>query len=120
MKPLSVIALVLAGVVYVACLGLSLWAVFEAQDTATQFSTDLRNGLVRSCEQNGNPLRDAVRGVLEDQIEQSKSPQLERFFPQIPPEELHAAIHAANAQRREAIRSLAPVDCAGLYPKPPS
>ena len=80
-------------------------------------SDSIRTGLVKGCEQNGNPLRLAVRDVLQDQVDQSRSGNLERFFPQIPPERLAALIRDANVQRLEAIRSLAPVDCDALYSK---
>jgi len=83
-----------------------------------QFNTELRNGLVASCERNGNPLREAVQKMIRDQIEQSRSPAIKRYFPQIPPRELERLIREQNEAREATLRQIAPVDCAALYPRP--
>lgn len=75
----------------------------------------LREGLVESCERNGNPLRKTVQDILRDQIKQSESPLLARFFPQIPKADLDRLIAAQNELRRERIQQIAPVDCQALY-----
>lgn len=76
---------------------------------------ELVSGLVQSCEQNGNPLRTTVQQILQDQIDQTHAVDFSKFFPQIPPAQLHHLIHAQNQTRRQEIRQIAPVDCAALY-----
>jgi hypothetical protein len=90
-------------------------ALFVAQTAKN--AEALRSGLIQGCEENGNPLRAAVRSVLQDQVDQSRAGDLERFFPQIPPDELKTLIEEANAKRLRAIHELAPVDCAAIYSK---
>lgn len=75
----------------------------------------LREGLIENCQHNGNPLRKAVRGILEDQIRQSENVDLSKFFPGIPPSELEALIEEENDQRREHIQQLHPVPCKEQY-----
>lgn len=77
---------------------------------------ELRSGLVHSCEQNGEPLRVAVRTLLEEQIEQSRSLPPE-FFPSIPPDQLHDLIHEQNQFRLHLLQSIQPVDCEAAYPR---
>jgi hypothetical protein len=81
-----------------------------------QFSTELRDGLVASCERNGNPLRDAVRKMIREQIQQSNSPAIKRYFPQIPAEELERLIRHQTEARRRTLHEIAPVNCEALYP----
>lgn len=85
-------------------------------DQAIDFSQDLRSGLVSSCDKNGNPLREAVQRILENEIEQSQSPILHEFFPQIPSSRLDELIQDANKERREIIAEIAPVNCEKQYP----
>lgn len=93
-------------------------AISNANSTAQRVAASqeqINSILTRSCQDNGNPLRMAVQQMLRDQIEQSHSAQLERFFPQIPPKQLHKLIREANQKRRQEIRTIAPVDCEALY-----
>lgn len=81
----------------------------------SQQDNSLRAGLIEGCKTNGNPLRAAVRGILEDEIAQSESADLEKFFPQIPPEELEKLIREQNEKREERIAQLQPVNCEAQY-----
>lgn len=82
------------------------------------FANELRDGLVASCEKNGNPLREGLQEEKEADIEEAEHP---------PPailEVLHITAERAIALARPKIRKLrrdvrtryAPVDCASLYP----
>lgn len=122
MKKLTLkVKLALAALLAVLALGGVLLGSYiyvrDQQISETElFSKQLRDGLVTSCEGNGNPLRVAVIGMLRDEIEQSHRADLARFFPQIPPAELEALIEEQNERRREVIRTIQPVDCEALYP----
>jgi hypothetical protein len=85
-------------------------------DANTEFAVNLRNGLVRSCNDNGNPLREAVQELLEEQIKQSKPSVVAKLFPQIAPEELERLIREQNENKRKIIKKIAPLKCESLYP----
>lgn len=89
------------------------WVILQV----STFSGDLRDGLVASCQKNGNPLRQVVRDILQTDIEQSKSLDYEQFFPNIPPAQLHALIHQENKESKRQLKTIEPLDCAALYPK---
>lgn len=76
---------------------------------------DLRNGLVTSCEVNGNPLRAAVQSQLHREIQQSRSFDYSTFFPSVPPAQLHDLIVKQIAQDRAELAQIEPVDCAAQY-----
>ncbi len=100
-------------IVLTLVLVLNLVAVAETQSFATQ----LRNGLVASCEKNGNPLREAVQRMLREQIQRSeKTPA--SFFPNIPRAVFNKLIADQTAADRATIRRIRPLNCASLYPRP--
>lgn len=109
-KPV-VVALVLSVALFVAAVGATLYL-------SQGFATDLRDGLVKSCNRNGNPLREAVAKMIREQIKQSSSPEIRRYFPQIPAEELERLIRKQTKSREQTLREIAPVNCAALYPPP--
>jgi hypothetical protein len=84
-----------------------------------QFSVELRNGLVASCEKNGNPLREAVQGLLEEEIKQSNPQTLRTFFPQIPPGVLERIIKRTTLHKNRVIEEIEPLNCEALYPATP-
>lgn len=100
-------------VAFVALIAVTVAGFFYVQS----FSTALRDGLVKSCEQNGNPLREAVSGQLQYQLTQSHSFDYSLFFPTIPPRQLHELIHMQNQQVRAELDTIHPVDCESLYPR---
>lgn len=86
-------------------------------DQVQTFSVELRNGLVASCEKNGNPLREAVQGLLEEEIKQSNPKTIEQFFPQIPPKLLERIIAKTTKHKERVIKEISPLNCEALYPK---
>lgn len=98
-------------------LGSYLYVRSQQIEETQQFGDELRNGLVASCERNGNPLREAVQKMLREQIQSSKRTPPE-FFPNIPPAVFKALIRDRVQANREIIDQIAPVDCASLYPRP--
>lgn len=86
-------------------------------DDVTNFSVELRNGLVASCAKNGNPLREAVQGLLEEEIKQSDPDVIQEFFPQVPPEVLQNIIDKQIAHKEEVIEEIEPLNCEALYPR---
>lgn len=84
-------------------------------DETNTFATKLRDGLVTSCERGDNPLRAAVQMMLREQIERAESTPA-RFFPDVPPAVFHRLVREQVEATRAAIRRIAPVDCAALYP----
>lgn len=116
---IAVAAFVLSVVLFVAVIAGGIYFATNESASTRDFSSELRDGLVASCERNGNPLREAVQKMLRDDIAQSRSPALRRFFPQIPPAELDRLIQAETKANEETIREIAPVDCASLYPSHP-
>lgn len=87
-----------------AATALVLSAYFFTRNAVDQ--DQLRNSLIESCKTVSVPQRQALIGVLEDQIAQSRAGDLERFFPQIPPRQLHRLIHNANRDRQVRINQL--------------
>ena len=112
--------LMLMALMIVGGLGIGSYLYIRSQqiDETQKFQRQLRNGLVTSCERNGNPLREAVQKMLRDEVAQSKAPILRRLFPQIPPVQLERLIRAEAKANEATIREIAPVDCASLYPRP--
>jgi hypothetical protein len=102
-------------------------AASEAKRTADQtkvlarqnrhFAKELSSGLIRSCQQNGNPLRRAVQQLLRQQIRAADSTP-PSFFPSIPPDRFRELIRRGDAFKRRAIHKVEPVRCAEQYPGP--
>lgn len=99
------IALVVVLISGVCVIGVGLWL-------AGSYNADLRQTLVESCEDNGNPLRETVRSLLRERIRGAESPLVATLFPQVPRSLVEAQI--AADQRR--LREVAPVDCEARYP----
>lgn len=114
----AIAAFVLSVVLFVIVVG-GLIVVFATRnDELERFSQDLRAGLVRNCETNGNPLREAVRGQLREEIHKRGTIDYSRFFPDIPPAELESLLAQQNRADHKTLRKLAPVDCPSLFPSP--
>ena len=78
---------------------------------------EIVDSAIAGC-QRQNLIRKTLREQLQEQIDQSHSTDYERFFPNIPPDELHDLIHQGNVDRRERIRQLERQHCKQLFPKP--
>lgn len=100
----------------VAGMSVLLILSFIRIDEANTFTSELRDGLVESCEQNGNPLRVAVQMMLREQIQRAESTPA-RFFPDVPPEVFHRLVRDQVVATEEAIRRIAPINCRALYPE---
>lgn len=88
----------------------------EQVNQVQDFQSQLRTGLIKSCEDNGNPLREAVQSLLREQIKSSKNTTLlEKFFPQIPKSQLEKLTEASVAANQTRLREIRPLDCESLY-----
>lgn len=87
-----------------AASALVLSAYFFTRNAVSQ--DQLRLSLIESCQKASTPQRQALIGVLQDQIAQSHAADLQKFFPSIPPHQLHRLIRKANATREARIREL--------------
>lgn len=105
-----------AGLILVALLGgLSLGAYLYLSQN---FASELRDGLVAACENNGNPLRQGLREEKEAEIKEKEHPELAIL------EALHLTREQARDLAQPQIRKLrrdintryAPVDCDAQYP----
>lgn len=99
-------------VAFVLLVGLTAAGFFSLQ----HFSTELRDGLVRACENNGNPLRAVVRKQIEYRLKTAETTDYARLFPNIPEDELRTLLRAQERELRRELELLAPVDCESLYP----
>jgi uncharacterized membrane protein len=115
---IAVAAFALSVFLFVAMAGGTVYLLTSKSDDNADFSTELRNGLVESCEVNGNPLREAVRHQINEQIQQREQLDYARFFPNIPTAELKLLLDQQTEADRERLKEIAPVNCASLYPKP--
>ena len=115
---IAVAAFVLSVLLFAAVVGLGIYILTNQSDETQDFSAQLREGLVTSCEVNGNPLREAVRNQIQEQIRQREHLDYARFFPNVPPEELKLLLEQQNEADRATLAEIAPVDCSEQYPKP--
>jgi hypothetical protein len=114
---IPVIAFLLVIVLSGGGVGSFLYLRNENIEEVATFQSELRNGLVASCERNGNPLREAVQGMLREQIKRSDPATIRRYFPQIPDAELDRLLREQKQADLATIHRIAPVDCSDLYPK---
>jgi hypothetical protein len=98
-------------------IGVALYLRQQSIADTQAFATELRNGLVKSCARNGNPLREAVQNMLREQIKRSDPDAMRRYFPQIPAAELDRLIQEQREANEATIRKIAPVNCESLYPQ---
>jgi len=99
-------------VVLTVIAGLTLVLVVRTQG----FATELRDGLVESCEKNGNPLREVLREEQHAQITSPQDPRIQALFPNLPLAVIMPIVERGNAEHRQRLRKLHPVDCVSLYP----
>lgn len=89
----------------------------EAARVANHQAEDLRQGLIKGCRKNGNPIRAALRQNARQQIEQDRNTALfQQLLPSLTPDELHSLIHKTIAESQRQIRQFHPLDCKALYP----
>lgn len=112
-----------AYIVIVMALTVNVQYYVNLAEENEQFSVDLHDGLVKSCEENTNPLREAVTARFEQENAQSKifleTGEYAKYFPNVPQEELDAVIGKQIRQNEKYIKTIKPVNCEALYPAPP-
>lgn len=115
---IAIAAFVLSVALFVVVVAIGVYLATHESSATKDFSADLRDGLVASCERNGNPLREAVRDQIQREIRQRESLDYSRFFPNVPASELQQLLAEQTAADRATLRELAPVNCQQLYPRP--
>lgn len=92
--------------------GASLYTAINART----FAGELRDGLVASCERNGNTLREVLREEQRAAITDPRDPRIRQLFPDQPQAVLNAIVAQGNSEHRTRLRKLRPVDCPSQYP----
>jgi len=110
---LAVAAFVISLALFLAVLGGTAYLLTHKTQTTAQIAEELRAGLVENCEVNGNPLREVVQKLLQEQINSAEK-LIPTIFPQIPPSILEEHI----AEDRELMTEIEVVDCQAQYPRP--
>lgn len=75
----------------------------------------LHDGLVESCQRNGNPLRQIVKERIQRELAQTSISRIQEFFPTLPRARLEALLEKSRAQNLKDIAALAPVPCKNQY-----
>lgn len=90
--------------------------------TAAAFSIELRNGLVKNCEENGAPIRDAIQAIILQDIKESTRltpDETAALFPNFPPDELKQLLKENLEAKKALLASVPDVNCEQIYPEPP-
>lgn len=90
--------------------GFTGYTALQTQDFAHQ----LQAGLVRSCDVNGNPLREVVQQILQEDIDQSKKLPAS-YFPGIPPDKFRMLVKKKRIANEKKIKLIAPINCAAAF-----
>jgi hypothetical protein len=76
-------------------------------------------GLIASCEQNGNPLRNAIQLIILDDIQQTQSligsEEGAQLFPAVPPRQLNAFLRGSVRDNRRILATIPDVDCQATF-----
>jgi hypothetical protein len=116
---LAAAAFVLSLVLLLAVGGITIFLLAHKTTTNADFATELRDGLVESCEQNGNPLREVLIEEQEAAIESPHDPRIHALLPDVPQSVIQKIVAEGNAEHRERIKKLQPVACHAQYPPKP-
>lgn len=92
-----------------------VWRTEQAAHTANETSQNLRAGLIASCEDNGNPLRVAVRGILKEGITAPNDPRLRELLPNVPQEVIERIAKEGNRKKHHALAQIQEVNCVTQY-----
>lgn len=115
---IALAAFLLSIVLFLAVLGGGAYLFVSRNNDLHATAVQLREGLVRSCQRNGNPLRKAVQRQIRERIQQREHLDFTRFFPNVPPGELNRLLAQENRADRVSLKQIAPIDCKRLYPAP--
>jgi hypothetical protein len=113
-RPKNIARLVMPYLVIVMT-GLLIISLIQTKE-ARDYSTELRNGLVASCERNGNTVRAVLQKRIEREIENGERFNYSEFFPNVPPDVLAELIKEQREESRKELKEIEPVDCAAQYP----
>jgi hypothetical protein len=87
-------------------------ATNEADENAYQRAVSVREGQIENCHAIGDPLVDAVKSLAHnqnqfarDQIEETRTTDYARLFPNIDPKELDRLLHESIEQYRGVIKN---------------
>jgi len=116
---LAAAAFVLSLVLLLAVGGITVFVIASKTTNNADFATELRDGLVENCQQNGNPLREVLIEEQEAAIEDPHDPRIHKLFPDAPLALAEQVIREGNREHRERIKKLQPVDCSAQYPAKP-
>jgi hypothetical protein len=107
-KPEGIAKYVMPYVVLVLTL-VTIFTAYTALETKN-FAGQLRDGLVESCDVNGNPLREVVQQILQEDIDASKKIPAS-YFPGIPAEKFRELVRKKRIANEKKIRKIAPINC---------
>lgn len=100
----------------VVALSITTAASLYTAINARTFAGDLRDGLVASCEKNGNTLREVLREEQLAALTDADDPRIRAILPNVPHSVIVAIVRQGNREHRERLRKLRPVDCPSQYP----
>lgn len=105
-----------AALVLVAAAGVGAEIGSAISGNAQQIDT-IRASAVKACENSLKPggVRFIVAQQIQQQIKQSQKVDYHKFFPNIPPGQLHALIQRQRAQQYAEVQQLLGVDCAAQF-----
>jgi hypothetical protein len=115
---LALLAFLMAVVLTCVVVGGVVVVVLTRATDNRHFAERITDALVDSCEENGNPLREILIEEQEDALQNPHDPRIHELFPQAPIPLAEQIIREGNAQHRERIHRLRPVDCRAQYPPP--
>jgi hypothetical protein len=116
---LAAAAFVLSLVLLLAVGGITVFVLASKTTNNADFATELRDGLVENCQQNGNPLREVLIEEQEAAIESPHDPRIHALLPDVPQPVIQRIVAEGNAEHRERIGKLQPIDCRAQYPPKP-
>lgn len=99
----------------IIAVGLVVWISVRESSVAHK----LQEAQVETCETSGNPIRETLSEILEEQIKESHSPfvgKLEEAL-ELSHNEVEEIISAQNKQREKRLKQIKPYDCEQLFEK---
>jgi hypothetical protein len=87
-------------------------------NSINQFDKDLHGALVKVCQDRINPILNVQREQLQRDIRQNKSFDFSKFFPKVPPAQLHALIQSQIQQDKQLLKTIPSVNCSKIFPVP--
>lgn len=102
--------LVLFAVLSVLAFGLVIGALayitVDRADRGAQVAQEVQNGLIQTCKSVGDPMLRVAIDQLEKELQQARTFNYEKFFPNIPPRKLKTLVARQNARNRKYLHVL--------------